>query len=166
MFANHKKAKNIHTVPSLNWRSMILPVCALYLHPVRLCCYTRWKPDGSLLYGRRCQVLPSCFEFRQFGDNLWWVYFHKSTFSHQTSTEPSTPLPSKKKFFSSFVYGQLQTVCDCATTGANPGQTPSPWWNNPTLLWQRLPEEALYQWVCPAHLHWLKQKPNPLQFSH
>ena len=40
---------------------------------------------------------------------------------------PLLPSPPKKKFFSSFVYGQLQTVCDCGTTGANPGQTPSPW---------------------------------------
>ena len=147
---------------------MILPVCALYLHPVRLCYYTRRKPDGSLLYGRRCQVLPSCFEFLQFGDNVWWVYFHKSTFSHQTSAEPSTPLPSKKKknsFFLLFMVNSKQTVTG-ATTGANSGQTPSPWWNNLMLLWQWLPEEVLYQWVCSAYLHWLKQKQNPLQFSH
>lgn len=68
-----------------------------------------------------------------------------------------------------------QTVT-AATTGANSGQTPSPWWN--TLM--RLPEEVLYQSLqhvtkctlselladASAYLRWLKQKQNPLQFSH
>ena len=133
---NHwSSAQRNHMVQSgfkprtFNSKSSILsdtfPVC-----PVRLRYYTRWKPDGSLLYGRRCQVLPPCFEFLQFGENLWWVYFHKSTFSHQTSAEPSTPLPSKKPkkflFFLLFMVNSKQTVT-AATTGANSGQTPSPW---------------------------------------
>ena len=78
---------------------------------------------------------------------------------------PSHPKKKKNSFFLLFMVNSKQTVTG-ATTGANSGQTPSPWWNNLMLLWQWLPEEVLYQWVCSAYLHWLKQKQNPLQFSH
>ena len=166
MFANHKKAKNIHsslTELALYDTSRVCPVStpssAVLLYKVE----ARWQ---SALWQEMSSSPIMLWISSVWGQSVVGILFINPHSHIKLVPNPLLPSPPKKKFFSSFVYGQLQTVCDCGTTGANPGQTPSPWWNNPTLLWQRLPEEALHQWVCSAHLHWLKQKPNPLQFSH
>lgn len=74
--------KNTCTIP--HWTGALRPLLHA-LHLIRLCCYRRWKPDGSLLYGKRCQVLPSCFGFFPC-EGFWLVCFHKSMFWHQTGT--------------------------------------------------------------------------------